>query len=77
MTKYIQGKDGKLTGSIGVGKTKIPSPRPHAPTPPVVMCQDCEQFPASKPDNRCTGCHNSIPLDYFECSHGHSFCHAH
>jgi len=32
MTKYIKGKDGKFAGSIGDGKTNVPT----APTPPVV-----------------------------------------
>lgn len=33
MAKYIQGKDGKLAGSIGDGKSKTPASAPAAPVP--------------------------------------------
>jgi len=32
MTKYIKGKDGKFKGSIGSGKTTVPTATPQAPT---------------------------------------------
>lgn len=33
MTKYIKTKDGKFAGSIGEGKTAVPSTAPLSPTP--------------------------------------------
>ena len=32
MTKYVKGKDGKFAGSVGDGKTKVPTPAPAAPS---------------------------------------------
>lgn len=33
-TNYIKGKDGKFAGSIGAGKTSVPTPAPMSPVAP-------------------------------------------
>jgi hypothetical protein len=64
MGKYIKGKDGKMAGSIGDGKTKIPTPAPDSLTAKVdaviekvsTLNDMLERYAAQNPAGTCIRC---------------------
>jgi hypothetical protein len=47
MAKYVKGRDGKFLGSIGAGKTRIPTAAPNTPSRQDAFANDHAKFMAS------------------------------